>query len=67
MNPKRVKLNRSDIDYGACLPIQLQGKKVCETCPHKDIKTGQEACPSPEIRKTGKNSLGVTVPVQKKS
>ncbi len=66
MNRKKVKFNRDQINDGQCLPVQLNGLKACETCPHKDVKVGQEACSSPEIRKSGKNAFGVAVPIQKK-
>ena len=62
----RVKLPREKLDWGACVPIQLKGKRICNDCPHKDIKKGDEACPSQEMRRNGKNSLGHTIPVQEK-
>ena len=63
---KNVDFNRDGYDTAQCMPVQLQGLKACQDCPHKDIKEGDERCPSPEIRRTKKNSLGIEVPVQKK-
>ena len=42
-----------------CWDIQIWGLKKCETC---DLK-GKRNCGGKNIRKTGKNSLGLAVPI----
>lgn len=66
MNKKNVKFNLNKVVEEQCVPIQLQGPAVCETCPHKDVKNGQEACSGASIRNTGKNAAGIPVPVVEK-
>jgi len=42
-----------------CWFVQMRGLSECDTCPLKDT----DECGGENIRKTGKNSLGYTVPV----
>ena len=44
---------------GECWLIQFQGKVACETCGVK----GTKGCGGQEIRDTGKNEKGFTVPL----
>jgi hypothetical protein len=67
MNKPNVKFHKDRLDGKACLKIQLQGRIACQDCIHKDLKVKEgedKGCPSPDIRRTGKNSLGFEVPVQ---
>jgi len=42
-----------------CWLVQFYGREYCEMCSRRDT----DDCNGKEIRKTGKNSKGVTVPV----
>jgi hypothetical protein len=42
-----------------CWMVQINGLKECETCEFK----GKRDCGGKNIRKTGKNALGLTVPI----
>jgi len=42
-----------------CWIIQMHGAQACEPCPSKD----KDECTGQRIRKTGKNSKGIKVPV----
>jgi hypothetical protein len=42
-----------------CWSVQMWGLKECDTCEFKNTKE----CGGKKIRKTGKNSKGISVPV----
>jgi len=44
---------------GECWTVQFSGLKACDTCEYKDT----EDCGGQNIRKTGKNELGLKVPL----
>lgn len=45
---------------GECWLIQFRGKEACEKCEYKDKRN---ACGGMDIRETGKNAKGFTVPL----
>jgi hypothetical protein len=65
-NKPTVKFHREGLVPTQCYPVQLDGLQACKTCPHKEGR-GDEACFSPEIRKSGKNAAGLDVPLKERS
>jgi len=64
---KSIKFNRDQVVPNQCMPVQLDGLAACKICKHRDIAQGDNACSSPEIRKTGKNAAGFDVPLKVRS
>jgi hypothetical protein len=65
-NEKVIKFHREGLVPTQCSPVQLDGLVACKTCPHRDAR-GDEACMSPEIRKSGMNAAGIKVPLKERS
>lgn len=55
-NSRTVQQSRLSAE---CWSIQVWGKETCETCGFKNRKE----CGGKNIRKTGKNDKGITVPI----
>jgi hypothetical protein len=55
----QVKTIRQSGLSGECWSVQIWGLDRCERCEHR----GTEDCGGEEIRKTGKNSKGIAVPL----
>ena len=66
MEKQRIEFNLDKVSNDECVPVQLQGRAVCEDCPHKGVLKGDEACSGQKILRTGKNAMGHEIPVTKK-